>query len=201
MSENTQVDQSVESPKAQASEEQQENVSNWTAQQLAERLKVVNAEARENRKRAQDEKRKREELEKKIMAESGQFKELAEVWQRKATEAETQSLKIKEAFAVKAISDSVAMEAQRLGCVDPEALIGLIKLNELPLDENFNVDKTHVKAVIEDMRKQKPYFFKQAAPKVLDAPPAKSEEPKNDLSKLSLHEKAQLLSMLKKQGK
>lgn len=204
MSENTQdqsVTESADSVQQNADQQEQSEGKNWTAQQLADRLKVVNEEARQNRKRYQEEKRKREELEKSAMAEKGQFKELAEVWQRKAQDAESTAQKIKEAFAFKAISDSVAMEAQKIGCVDPEALVNFINLKELPLDENFNVDKTHVKAVLEDVRKSKPYFFQKPAPRVIDSTPAKPEQPKMDLSKMTLHEKAALLSQLKKQGK
>lgn len=176
MSENTQVDQSVEKPQDQTIESKPEEHNNWTVQQLTERLKVVNASDKDNRKKLVEEKKKREELEKKVLAESGQYKELAEVWQRKAEQAEQTSLRLKEAFAIKSISDSVSIEAQKLGCVDPEALINLINLNDLPLDDSFNVDKSHVKVVLEDMRKQKPYFFKAQSPKFIDANPGKVEK-------------------------
>ncbi len=202
MSENTQVQSDQENQQSQTAETQETtDNTTWTAEQLAQRLKVVNEEARANRKKYQEEKKKREELEKRAMAENGQFKELAEVWQRKASDAERIAEQIKEAFAFKSVADSVTLEAQRMGCVDPEALVTLINLKELPLDETFNVDKNHVKAVLEDVRKTKPYFFKAAAPKIADATPAKTETPKMDLSKMSLQEKAALLSQLKKQGK
>jgi hypothetical protein len=200
MSENTQ-DQSVTETPAQPSEEQQEKQPEWTAEQLAQRLSKANSEAKDFRKKLQEEKRKNDDLQKKSLAEQGQFKELAEVWQRKATEAESYANKVKEAFAMKSITDTVAFEAQKLGCVDPEALSNLINLSELPLDDNFNVDKTHVKAVLEDMKKKKPYFFKQIAPKITDAIPARVEEPRLDLNKMSIAERAALLSQLKKQGK
>ncbi len=203
MSENTQVQQDATAADQSINAEQvnETETKDYTAEQLAQRLKVVNQEARDNRKRLQEEKRKREELEKQSLAEKGQYKELADVWQRKAKEAEDLASKLKEAFAVKSVSDSVISEARSLGCVDPEALINLVNLNELPLDENFNVDRSHVKVVLEDMKKQKPYFFKQAALKVPDATPAKSEAPTQDLSKMSVFERAALLSQLKKQGK
>lgn len=179
-----------------------DSTNGWTAAQLADRLKIVNQEAKENRKRAQDEKKRREEQEKTALAEKGQFKELAEVWQRKATEAESKSQKLTEAFALKSVSDTVVMEAQRLGCVDPEALASLINLKDLPLDDGFNVDRAHVRAVLEDVRKAKPYFFQKPAPKVLDTTPAKSDAPPAfDLNKLSLQERAQMLTQLKNQGK
>lgn len=203
MSENTQVQSEQENQQSQSAEQTQETETNttWTAEQLAQRLKAVNEEAKTNRKKYQEEKKRREELEKRAMAENGQFKELAEVWQRKAADAEKMAEQIKEAFAFKSVADSVTLEAQRMGCVDPEALVSLINLKELPLDETFSVDKAHVKAVLEDVRKTKPYFFKSAAPKIADATPAKTETPKLDLSKMSLQEKAALLSQLKKQGK
>ena len=202
MSENTNVQQdtaALDQPiEAQVNETE---TKDYTAEQLAQRLKVVNQEARDSRKRLQEEKRRREELEKQSLAEKGQYKELADVWQRKYEDSEKITVKLKEAFAMKSVSDSVISEAKSLGCVDPEALINLVNLNELPLDENFNVDRSHVKAILEDMKKQKPYFFKQAAIRVPDATPAKAESPTQDLSKMSVFERAALLSQLKKQGK
>lgn len=182
-------------------EQQEASGKEWTAEQLAARLRTVNEEAKNNRKRYQEEKRKREELEKRTMAENGQYKELAEVWQRKAEDAEKTALQIKEAFAFKSVADTVMLEAHKMGCVDPEVLINLINLKELPLDENFNVDRTHVSATLEDLRKKKAYLFQKPKPKVMDAPPAKVEAPKMDLSKMSLQEKAALLTELKRQGK
>lgn len=179
MSENTTQVQPDSEIQAQSSAEQQENnTSTYTAEQLQKRLAEVNAEARDNRKRAVEEKRKREELEKSMLAEKGQYKELAEVWQRKAAEAESTATKIKQAFVMKTVADSVMLEAQKLGCVDPEVVVSLVNLTDLPIDDNFNVDKNHVKAMLEDVRKQKAYLFKQQAPKIMDATPAKPETPR-----------------------
>ena len=67
-----------------------------------------------------------------------------------------------------------------MGCVDPEVLVNLVNLRDLPLDDSFNVDKTHVVATLEDLRKKKSYRFQKPAPKIVDASPAKSEAPKMD---------------------
>jgi hypothetical protein len=200
MSENTQVQSDTES-KAQLSEDQKDNTSTYTTEQLQRKLAEVNAEAKENRKRAVEEKRKREEFEKATLAEKGQFKELADAWQRKATEAETAALKIKQAFVIKTAADAVMLEAQKLGCVDPEVVVSLVNVNDIPIDDNFNVDKNNVKVLLEDVRKSKSYLFKQPAPKVIDATPSKPEEPKLELSKMTIAERAALLSKLNNQGK
>lgn len=200
MQENTNEIQSDQSDSQSVTQDQQDG-SKWTAEQLEQRLKAVKDEAKTNRKRYIEEKQKREELEKRAMAENGQYKELAEVWQRKAEDAEKLAVQIKDAFAEKSIADTVIYEAKQMGCHDPEVLLSVVNLREFPLDERFNVDKTHVVATLEDLRKKKSYLFQKPGPKIADSAPAKPEPPKFDLGKLSLKEKATLLTQLKMQGK
>lgn len=178
MSDNTQV-QSDKEQAAQSSEQVvQEQNQEWSAEQLTQRLGKANAEAKEYRKKLQEQKRLNEETQRRALEEQGQYKELMEVYKRDAEESKSYAGKLKDAFAMKIINDSVAMEAQKLGCVDPEALSSLVNLQELPIDENFNVDRNHVRTLLEDMKKQKPYFFKVSTPKIPDAIPAKPEAPK-----------------------
>jgi len=173
--------------------------SKKSAEDFERRLVELAEENKKFRKSAAEERRKREELEKQKLQEQGQFKELAEVWQRKATEAESISAKKTEAFALKIISESVATEATKLGCVDPDLLLGVLPINQVPIDETFNVDRASVKAMIEDFKKNKPYLFQKAAPKLIDSAPAKAEVNTGPtLSKMTLAEKAALLAQLTK---
>ncbi len=172
-----------------------------SAEELVKRLQEVSAEAKEYRKKAAEYKRQLEDDKKKTLQESGQFKELADIRAREADLAKNQAKALKDAFTIKTASDALALEAAKIGCVDVDALVGLVNLGQVPVDENFQVDKNSVKAIVEDFKKQKPYFFQKEAPKFVDANPAKVEEPKLDLNKYSLAEKAALLSQLKKQGK
>jgi hypothetical protein len=193
-------DQVVETV-VQANAEQEEIVVTKSAEELAKRLKEVSLEAKINRQKYSDEKKKREELEKQKLQESGQYKELSEIRTREAADARSQTNKLREAFVLKTVSDTLALEAQKMGCIDTDALINLLPLNQVPIDEVFNVDRDSVRAILDDFRKSKPYFFQKPAPRIADANPAKVEAPVFDLNKLTLGEKAALLSQLNKQGK
>jgi len=203
MSETVQVQSDAEDVEQSATTDQNEPITvNRTAEELARRLKEVSLEAKQNRQKNAELKRQLEEKEKSKLVDQGQFKELAEIWQRKATESETQANKLKQAFAVKTIADTLSLEAQKMGCIDTDALVNLIQLDQVPIDDTFNVDKDSVKAMLEDFRKTKPYFFQKQAPKIADATPAQPQAPVGkDLSKMTLAERAALLSQLKNQGK
>lgn len=188
-------DQSV----AETPVEEVQPKSKKSAEDFERRLVELAEENKKFRKSAAEERRKREELEKQKLQDQGQFKELAEVWQRKATEAESISAKKTEAFALKIISESIANEATKLGCLDPDLLLGVLPINQVPIDETFNVDRASVKAMIEDFKKNKPYLFQKAAPKVVDSAPVKAEVNTGPtLSKMTLAEKAALLAQLTK---
>ena len=201
MSENTEV-QSNESAQASEISTEETIVVNKSAEELAKRLKEVSLEAKTNRQKNAELKKALEEEKKSKLAENGQFKELAEVYQRKASEFESQSQKLKQAFAVKLVSDAVEIEATRLGAKNVDDVLRLIALDQIPIDDQFNVDRNSVKVMMEDFKKNRDYLFAgRPGPKVADATPAKVEAPKLDLSKMSLADRAALLAQLNKQGK
>lgn len=167
--------QSDELTQSSENQQQEEIVVNRSAEELAKRLKEVSLEAKTHRQKYAEEKRRREELEKSKLADQGQYKELADIWQRKATEAEQLSKKLKDAFAIKTVSDAVTVEATKLGCVDPDVLVNLLPVEQIPIDESFNVDRASVKAMLEDTRTKKPYLFQKQAPRVADANPSKPD--------------------------
>jgi len=173
MSDNNQV-QSDESLDQSTIEQDEPITVNRTAEELAKRLKEVSQEAKLSRQKNAELKRQLEEKEKTKLQEQGQFKELADIWQRKATDSEAQAIKLKQAFAVKTIADRLSLEAQKMGCIDTDALVNLVNLGQVPIDETFNVDGESVKALLEDFRKTKPYFFQRQAPKIADAAPGKA---------------------------
>ena len=178
MSENTEV-QSNES--AQSSEQNTEEtiVVTKSAEELAKRLKEVSLEAKQNRQKNAELKKQFEEEKKKQLAEQGQYKELAEVYQRKATELESQTQKFKEMFALKLVSDAVEVEATRLGARNVEDVLRLIPMDQIPIDDQFNVDRNSVKVMMEDFKKNRDYLFAgRPGPKVADASPAKVETKK-----------------------
>lgn len=204
MSEEQQVqsDDKAIQPNSEQSQPNEEIIANRSAEELAKRLKEVSQEAKLNRQKASELKRQNEELQKQKLQEQGQYKELAEISQRKAQEIEQQANKLKQAFAFKTVSDAVAMEAIKLGAKNVDDVIQLMQLDQIPIDDQFNVDRESVKTIMEDFKKKKEYLFNgKPGPKIADATPAKTEAPKFDLSKLTLAEKAALLSTLHNQGK
>lgn len=185
-----------------ATTDQEPIIVNKTAEELAKRLKEVSLEAKINRQKNAELKKQLEEKEKSKLAEQGQFKELADVYQRQATDYKAQADKLKQAFAVKTIADTLSLEAQKMGCIDTDALVNLIQLDQVPIDETFNVDRNSVKAMLEDFRKTKPYFFQRQAPKIADAVPGKvPQKTDKSLEEMSAAEiEKLLLSNFKKKG-
>lgn len=203
MSETVVEGQTTEPEKVQtnAQDEIKEPIQKSQAE-LIKSLREVRESEKQTRLKNLELKRQLEEKEKAKLQDQGQFKELAEIWQRKATESEAQANKLKQAFAIKTVADTLSLEAQKMGCIDTDALVNLIQLDQVPIDETFNVDRENVKAMLEDFRKTKPYFFQKQAPKIADATPAQPQAPVGkDLSKMTLAERAALLSQLKNQGK
>lgn len=204
MSENTQVQSDVQpvegsAPVEQAAQTQQQEevVVTRSAEDLAKRLKEVSQEAKTYRQKLAEEKKRIAELEKRKLEESGQYQELAKRFQEEAETERSKAEKLKEAFALKVLTDKVALEAAKSGCVDPELLVNVLPIDQIKMDENFSVDQSSVKLLIEDVKRQKPYLFQKVAPKVNDVnPAAKVEQPKLDLNKLSTRELAGMLSKL-----
>ncbi len=140
---------------------------------LTKRIKEVQEEAKRYRQALAAERQEKENLTKKQMEEQGQYKELADIFKSKAELAEKQSKALRDSFAMKSVSDAVALEAAKLGCVDTDALIQLMPLDKIPLKEDFSVERDHVKMLLEDFRKNKAYLFQKAAPVFPDAIPGK----------------------------
>jgi len=190
---------------AQSSDDQKEQnevVAQRTNNELTRRLKEVSLEAKTSRQKYSEEKRKREETEKSRLQENGQYKELADVWQRKANDTEAQTVKLKQAFAYKTVSDAIAMEAMKMGCIDVDSLTSLLPLDQVPITDTFDVDKASVRVMLEDFKKNKAYFFSKPAPKIADAVPGKAPGfvEKNIETMTTAEIEKTLLSNFKKKG-
>lgn len=173
-----------------------------TTEELQKRLRETAAEAKQYRQRLALEKKEKEELQKKQLAEQGQFKELSEIYKTKAEAAESQAKKLREAFAMKTVADAVALEAVRLGCVDTEAILQLAPLDQIPIGEGFEVDRTHVKAVLEQFKANKPYLFQKPTLRIPDGVPVKPVAPASKpIEQMSKQEIEKLLLEKFKKGK
>lgn len=188
MSETTQV-QSDES--TQSSEQTEEPiVVTKSAEELAKRLKEVSQEAKTSRQKVAEEKRQKEDLQKSLLQEQGKYKELADIYQRKATDSESQTAKLKQAFAYKLVSDAVEIEATKLGAKNVDDVLRLMDLDQVPIDDQFNVDRNSVKAMMEDFKKNRDYLFAgRPGPKIEGGTPVKAEsKPVKSLDKMSTQE-------------
>lgn len=145
-----------------------------SAEELAKRLKEVSAEAKGYRQKNAELKKLLEEKDRGKLEEQGKFRELSEVYKGRAEAAESKATKLQDAFATKIVADAVAIEAAKLGCVDPDAVLQLMPLDQIPIGDGFAVDRTHVKAMVEEFKKGKPYLFQKQAPKVLDGTPGRN---------------------------
>lgn len=200
MSENAQVQSDGQQLEQSAPVEQQEQQQQAdggkrprSAEELEARLKEVSLEAKTYRQKLAEEKKRIADLERKKLEEGGQFQELANRYKLDAESALERADKLKQAFALKTVSDKVAVEATKLGCVDPELLSSVLPLDQIKVDEMFNVDTVSVKTLIEDVKKNKPYLFQKTAPKISDVTPNSSAPPAKPIDKLSAKELESLL--------
>lgn len=189
--------QSVENPSQSVEGTEKEPAEVYvdrSAEELAKRLKEVSEEAKQRRKEASEAKKRLAELEKQKLEESGQHKELAERWKKEAHDHKDALKKITSAFAQKSIETKLAQEAARMGCVDLDALIRLAPMDQLPIDERFEVDSESLKLVLEDMRKQRAYLFTKPAPSVKDAVPQQHKPKEVNIADLSPRQLAEMLA-------
>jgi hypothetical protein len=174
MSEVVDQGQTTEPVAAQTSEQADpKETINKSQAELVKTLRELRESEKQTRLKSVELKKQLEEAKQKSMQESGQFKELADIWQRKASDMEALASKRTQAFAASKIADAIALEAAKAGCLDTDSIVSLLPLESIPIDEGFNVDKESVKAMVEDFRKNKPYFFKKDAPRIVTGNPSK----------------------------
>lgn len=198
MSENAEV-QSDGQQNQQVPVEQQEQQTDQqqkrqrSAEELEARLKEVSLEAKTYRQKLAEEKKRTAEIERKKLEEGGQFQELANRYKLDAEEAASRAEKLKQAFAVKTVADKVTAEAAKLGCIDPDLLVNVLPLDQIKVDEMFNVDTVSVKTLIEDAKKQKPYLFQKPAVRVNDVTPSSKQVTPKPVEKMDAKEIEKLL--------
>lgn len=172
-----------------------ETPKEYTMEELKLRLKDVNAENKKFRLKVQEEKRQREESDRKYLEDSGKYKELSQKLTEELDHAKNTLQKTTSAFAIKTISDQVALVAKDLGCVDVEVVNSLIDMDKINVDDRLRADSVVLKSVVEDIRLKKPYLFQKSAPKISDVTPGgnKNVSAQKKLSELSSKEIEQML--------
>lgn len=111
-----------------------------------------------------------QELERQKLEAEGKKDELIQSYKKQLDEYKNQvatSIKSK-------VEDQVAMKARDLGCVDTELLLKAVDLSQVEVDSrSFKItDPESVTMMIEQVRKSKPYMFKQSGPEIRDGVPA-----------------------------
>jgi small-conductance mechanosensitive channel len=93
-------------------------------------------------------------------------------------------------YAQRLVEAQVSQKAKEFGCIDTELLTKALDINSLEVSEDFTIDSSSLEAQLNDIRKTKPYLFKNDAPKFRDGAPASkgATGQKPDFSKMSLAE-------------
>lgn len=142
-----------------------------------------------------DMKAKFEAIEQEKLESQGKLKELNENLKKQLAEANEKFKSSVQNFGSKMLKNSFEQEAQKAGCVDPDALYKLVNFENVEIAEDFSFNQEQLKSVISDAQKSRGYLFKK------DATPAKDVTPNNkqqtnaptDIYKMKPEELTQLL--------
>lgn len=150
------------------------------------------------------ERQKRRELEEKMQAieaerllEAGKLKEYAETMKTRAQKLEEELRSAKQNFAFTTVKSQIERKASELGCLDSDLLIKAIDMDKVQVDDAFTVDSQSLTEVLENVRKTKPFLFRQEGAKFKDANPSSAVAGKPDLSKMN---KQEILALAKQMG-
>jgi hypothetical protein len=147
-----------------------------TPEELARRLKQTADEAKKFRQMNSELKARIDASENEKLAQEGKWKEMAAKEKERADKAEKEAREKHARFALRTVETQVKAEAAKLGCVDSDALLKLMDLNELEVDDEYQVDQSAMKSVIEKLKKEKSYLFPKEAAHPRDLPPASGRE-------------------------
>jgi len=94
-------------------------------------------------------------------------------------------------FVYSSLDAQVREEAQKLGCIDPDALVKLADLSQVEVDaKTFKADRTQLTEILESLKKEKTYLFNKSGPKINTQGPGKFVEkeakPLKDMTKEEL---------------
>lgn len=97
------------------------------------------------------------------------------------------------------VEDQVAMKAQEFGCLDTEILLKTVDLDSIEVDsQTLRISNTEaVSAMLEEVKKKRPYLFKQQGAQVRDGVPTSKPNTKTDFKSMT---KEQLIEFARKNG-
>lgn len=110
----------------------------------------------------------------------GKKEELAESYKKKWEEERSKRTTQLRAFADEITYRQFEAEAAKLGCIKAEDLFTLYRprIQELDVDENLKIDANDVRAIIEDAKRERPFYFKKDSPKLSTDLPGDVPKPK-----------------------
>lgn len=117
-----------------------------------------------------------EQLQNEKLQKEGNTQELLDRYKTQSETFKSELEQTKRAYARATLSGQVKTEAVKLGCQDPETLIKILDLDNIPVDPtSFSADADNIKMLLEETKKSRPYFFGKPAPNVSDV----SQQPTN----------------------
>lgn len=144
---------------------------------------------------------KLQEIEQAKLQAEGKKDELIAQLQSQMKQIQTDFNKTKATYAFTSVKNQAASKAKELGCVDTDLLLKAMDLDSLQVnvvDDSFNVDIESLTTQLEQVRKAKPFLFKQAGPVIKDGIPSTQTMQKTgevDFSKMTTQ---QLIDYAKK---
>lgn len=188
MSTETQAQSSNQSAPVSAEDQGQNLEINRSPEEYAKRLKETAEENKRYRTQNADMRAKLEAIEQEKLQAQGKFEELAKAANDKAAALEKELKATRANYAFQSVTNQVEAAAARLGCVDTKALLKLMDLDNLEVDEAYHVDPKSLKDALDQQLKSRAYLFSKEAPKVHDLPPAGKPQEKS-VKGLSTNEK------------
>jgi DNA repair exonuclease SbcCD ATPase subunit len=148
-----------------------------------------------------------QELESTKLQEQGKFKEIAEAKAKEAEEWKKKAAQIAQATASHVKENALKLKAQELGMVPKaiEKLSALVNLDEVELEDGFQVNQAKVADLMSNLQKEHDYLFKKTVAPTKDVFPGASvpftEMKTTDMMKLKNEEFEKLVnSVFKKQN-
>jgi len=127
------------------------------------------------------------------MAAEGKQTELIESLKKQVQDRDGKLKKVVGSFGYKTLSQALALEAAKEGCVNIGDLIALSDLSTVEMDDEFNVNQDQVKEMIQRSKKERGYLFNKSAVNVKTGIPTNNTAAKDDdWKKLPLIKQAEL---------
>lgn len=146
-----------------------------------------------------------EALEQDKLSADGKKDELIQKLQKGVSEKEEKLKKVVGAFQYRAVSNKFVEVAKAAGCINPEKLSALADLStvEVDVDNDFKVSDESVTSIIDNLKKEVPFFFNKGTVNILDKTPnnnidTKQESTGDKINKMSTQELMNLARALDK---